>query len=73
MTRLNLDPDLYDEEEQEMLASFEQGEWHSYPDPEARLKHYQELFRAARASGNLGPVSYDNPYPWSGQNRPDGP
>ncbi len=65
MSRLDLDPDLYDEEEREMLESFERGEWRSVPNLDAELKRYQKMFRAARITENYGPVPYDVPYPWS--------
>ena len=63
-------PDLYDEEEWEMLSSFDEGEWTSTPEERAELKRHQELFRAADAAGKVGPVDYDKPYPWSKKSRP---
>ena len=65
MAMPNPAPDLYDEEEWEMLAAFEQGEWNPVPNEEAELARHQELFRAVRAAGNYGPVDHDAPYPWS--------
>ena len=56
---------LYDEEEWEMLESFENGEWQPDPDREARLRYWQEVFRQAYKHGRIGPVNYDVPYPWS--------
>ncbi len=61
MTMPNPDPDLYDEEEWEMLQSFEKGEGRVVANDEAELKRHRELFRAARAKGNYGPVDYDLP------------
>ena len=62
-------PDLYDDEEWEMLSSFDEGEWMSTSEEEAELKRHQELFRAAHAAGKVGPVDYDKPYPWSKKSR----
>ena len=70
MTTFNPDPDLYEEEEWEMLQSFEQDESRPAHEEEVDLKGYQKLFRTARAEGSYGPVPYDVPYPWSKKNRP---
>ena len=51
MTMPNPDPDLYDEEEWEMLQSFEKGEGRAVANDEAELKRHRELFRAASRKG----------------------
>ena len=57
--------EVYDDEEWEMLQSFENGEWQPDPDREARLEYWRNLFRQAYKHGYVGPVDYDVPYPWS--------
>ena len=57
-----------DEEELDMLRSFERGKWVPTSEDEAVLKRHMELFREARKTGNYGPVDYDKPYPWSKTN-----
>ena len=73
MAEIKPDPDLYDEEELEMLESFERGEWYPVPDGETESKRHQKLFRSARASGDYGPVDHDVEYPWSRRNHPKKP
>ena len=69
MVTPNPAPDLYDEEEWEMISSFEDGELAPVPEAEEELRRHKELIRAARLAGKYGPVDYDKPYPWSKKNQ----
>ena len=68
MVTPNPAPDLYDEEEWEMISSFEDGELIPAPESEEELRRHKDLIRAARLAGKYGPVDYDEPYPWSRKN-----
>jgi len=68
MATPNPAPDLYDEEEWEMISSFEDGELAPVPESCEELQRHQHLIRVARSAGKYGPVDYDKPYPWSKKN-----
>ena len=59
------DDGVEDEEELDMLRSFERGEWIPVPDFAEHKKRIEEDLRIARLAGRIGPVPYDLPYPWS--------
>ena len=61
----NDDDGVEDEEELDMLRSFERGEWIPVTDFVEHKKRIEEDLRIARLAGRIGPVPYDVPYPWS--------